>query len=391
MVFCRISVCQNTLRRQKTMRKIVFPYSFSAQLTKFFSAFSKRVRQAFFAYCTGLVMTVRFRSIKRFAEDRFNNRVDALHHFLANSPCREEKILSSIHAQITKAAGRPRKDPLLIIDDTPVERNGSHIEGAGFHHGSKGIVKGQCVVTAVVLLARLVLGLATKGYRPKRTCPRKQFKTKIDLALEVIEEACSTFRQFTVLLDAWYTCWKVLKKISNLGWRYVAAIKSNRIVFVKGRKTSVRNLAKGRRKYYAVRLSRRRRVEVAKCIVTLPKLGEVALFITKTDGHIKYLVSNDLGLTEREAARLYAQRWTIETWHRDMKQHLGFGELFVRSWRACQRHWTLCLIAYNALVLWNASLPVRKRSGTFGSVVRTFRETDRSVYGRPNHNELKIA
>ena len=372
------------------MRKLVSPNTFSAQLTKFFSAFSKRVRKTFAVYCAGLVMTVHFRSIKRIAEDYYNGRVDALHHFLANSPCREEEILSSIQTQITKTAGTPRKDPLLIIDDTPVDRNGPCIEGAGFHHSSRGIVKGQCVVTAVVRLAQVVLGLATKGYRPKRSCPRKQFKSKIDLALEVIENACGIAGRFTTLLDAWYTCWKVLKKISDLGWRYVAAIKCNRIVFLKGRKTSVRNLAKGRRKYRSVRLSGKRRVEAARCIVTLPKLGEAALFITRCDGHIKYLVSNDLGLTETEAVRLYAQRWTIETWHRDLKQHLGFGELFVRKWRACQRHWTLCLIAYNALVLWNASLPVSRRSGTFGSVARAFRESY-GIYRRVNHCEPKVA
>jgi hypothetical protein len=73
-----------------------------------------------------------------------------------------------------------------------------------------------------------------------------------------------------------------------------------------------------------------------------------------------------------------------------LKQHLGFGELFVRKWRACQRHWTLCLIAYNALVLWNASLPVSRRSGTFGSVARAFRESY-GIYRRVNHCEPKVA
>lgn len=37
--------------------------------------------------------------------------------------------------------------------------------------------------------------------------------------------------------------------------------------------------------------------------------------------------------------------------HREIKQHLGFGEVFARRWQAVQMHWTLVALAYNVVEL----------------------------------------
>jgi hypothetical protein len=49
--------------------------------------------------------------------------------------------------------------------------------------------------------------------------------------------------------------------------------------------------------------------------------------------------------------KLYRQRFEIEFFHRDIKQYLGFGEMFMRSHHCVQKHWTLVLVAYNAVAL----------------------------------------
>ena len=357
------------------MRRSTLPRVFSAEIAAFFDGFSCRVHKALLAYCVGLVMLARFRSVKRIAEEYLEGKVDSLHHFLKNSPCRGQKLRAALNGELCQGLCRSDKVPLLIIDDTPIEREGPAIEGVGVHYGGKGLVKGQCVVTAILRQGNLKLGLAVKGYRPKCSCPPEEFQSKVDLAVEVLEEAASMGAKFTVLLDAWYACQRVLNSVAERGWRYLAAIKSNRRIVLEGNKSYVRHLAKGPRSYQRVRLSRKRWVKVAKRIVLLPKVGLVALFIIKTRGETKYLISNDLELTPAQAVKLYGGRWSIETWHRDLKQHLGFAELWVRSWQACQRHWTLCLVTHNTLVLWNASLPAKSRKRTFGSIVRSFRTT----------------
>jgi SRSO17 transposase len=298
--------------------------------------------------------------------------VDGLHHFLHDSPWREEEVERAQQEMIARRAQSHHDMARLIIDDTPFEREGSKIEGLGIHHGPKGLVKGLCAVTAIVRTARESWCWAIRGYRPKRDCPAGAFRSKIDLAASIIEGACVLGSRVVVLMDTWYACKRLLNRIEAHGWRYVAAIKVNRLLRVDGRTTAARHLAKGPRRYVTVRLSKRRKVRVARREAVLPGVGPVAVFITKTAARTKFLISNDLTMTPRQAVILYAERFLIETFHRDAKQHLGLGEMWARSWQAVQRHWTLCAVAYNALRAWNCSQRFRHRP--FGQIIRAFRE-----------------
>lgn len=347
---------------------------FSAEVLGFLSSFRRRAWRAHAVqYALGLVLLVRFRSVSELARRMGEQAVDALHHFLHDSPWSEGWAVWQQYATIAERVRATGERIRLILDDTPVERAGPHIEGLGIHHSAKGLIRGQCAVTAVVKAGALTLAWAVRGYVPKGACGPGEFQSKVELALAILWPAQALGEGVTVLLDSWYACKKILNRIAGYGWRYVAAIKCNRVVWVGNRKTNVRHLAKGPRQYERVKLSRRRTVWVAKCRVMLPGIGAVALFITKLDGGVKFLVSNDLELAPADAVREYAVRFSIETFHRDLKQHLGFGELWCRSWRAVQRHWILCQAAYNALQFWNASRPPRCRCKTFGQTVRAFR------------------
>ncbi len=349
---------------------------FSAEVSAVLSAFRRRAwRVHALQYVFGLVLLTRFRSVTELARRVGNDQTDSLHHFLHDSPWNESYVRWAEYQRVAEVLRDTGKPIQLILDDTPVERTGKHIEGLGVHHSAKGLVKGLCAVTARVKAGHIALAWAVRGYRPKRSCPQGAFKSKVDLAVEILLGALQLGTNVTVLMDSWYACQEILNKIASYDWRYVAAIKSNRVVIVNGHKTCVRHLAKGPRNYMSVQISKRRTVRVAKRLVTLPGIGPVALFITKLDGSVKFLVSNDLTLTPEEAVRQYAERFWIETFHRDIKQHLGFKELWVRSWHAVQRHWTLCLVAYNTLQLWNASLPSRQRLATFGEIIRAFRRS----------------
>ncbi len=318
----------------------------------------------------GRILRLRFRSLSEIAASMGQTGVDRLHHFLHDSPWDERPVLAAQQRQIVQTARHRRGEKVLVIDDTPIPRVGKHIAGAGWHHGPQGLVWGQCCVSALVKIgtAQWVWGLL--GYRPKRVCPTGEFRSKIDLAMDLLRSARTLGKGLTVLMDAWYACRKLLAEAAYFE-RYVAALKTNRLVRVNGRQTAVRNLAKGPRDYTTVQLSKKRKVRVAKCVVELPEVGSVALFICKLSGQTRYLISNDLALTGTQAVQLYAQRWAIETLHRDLKQHVGLTEMWTRDWQACTRHWLLCALAYNALAHWNAAQkkPVR----TFGQIIRRFR------------------
>ena len=81
-------------------------------------------------------------------------------------------------------------------------------------------------------------------------------------------------------------------------------------------------------------------------------LSRFLLFITKGGGKkVRFLITNDLDMTESQMVELYRERFGIEIFHKDIKQHLAFGHMFMRSWQGVQTHWTLVMIAYNLITL----------------------------------------
>jgi SRSO17 transposase len=333
----------------------------------------------------------RFRSIQRIADTFEEGQVDSLHHFLRDGAWDHREVIRQGQETVIRKLPRSRRT-LLIIDDTPVERYGRKIEGAGCHHGPRGLLWGQCAVTAVVRSGSTNLLWDLKGYRSKKTCRAGDFKSKIDLAQEVIREADLFGRQYTVVMDSWYACSRILNQIAQLRWTFVTSVRKNRLVLINGHKTRVANLAKGPHVYRKVRLPNGRTVSATERVAYLPRFGAVKVVIGRERHERRFMITNDLGLEAAQVVRLYAQRVWIETTHENVKQHLGLGELQVRSWRAAQRHWALVLVAHNALVLWDAARPVGDGRRTFGRIIRDFRaQYERPHRRRPCTKTLQVA
>ncbi len=326
------------------------PSNVSTYIKGCLSVLSKPQRKHFLTYICGLIWIIKFRSIREISRHFGNGLVDSLHHFMKNSACKSSELeQQQQHGIATILKGQ---NILFAIDDTPCPRNGKHIEGIGIHHGADGFVKGLCAVTAIVKTQTHQFAWCIRQYVPKRQCSEGTFKSKIAIAIEILASTKKHFKQkVTVLMDAWYTCAPVLNTIIRAEWTFVAAIKQNRKILVDGKETRVRYLAKGPRHYKTIRHGKRR-LRVAKRIVYLPKVGTVALFICKYGRSRKFIISNDIHLFTKELVALYGERFEIEFFHKDIKQHLGFGELFVRSLAGVQKHWILVVIVYNTVQLW---------------------------------------
>lgn len=324
----------------------------TAYIIHILGVLTKPQRKQAVIYLLGLVWMIKFRSIKRIAEEFGHKDTDGLHHFLRHS-AQTSPATQEASREYTAACIKDADHVLLAIDDTAVERKGKHIEGVGIHHSAKGLIKGLCAVTAIVMANGKRLAWGIESYYPKSCSPKEIFESKVTIAVGIIERARQSLKQpVTVLMDSWYTCAPVLSKIIEAGWDFVAAIKQNRKVIVNGRVSHVRNLAKGPRDYMTIKLSAKRIMRVAKCTVILPKVGVVALLICKHGHHeTRFFISSLVKLSARQLVKLYRRRFEIEFFHKDIKQYLGFGEMFMRSHHCVQKHWTLVLVAYNAVSL----------------------------------------
>jgi SRSO17 transposase len=324
----------------------------TAYIIHILSILTKPQRKHATIYLLGLIWMIKFRSINRIAQEFGHKDTDGLHHFLRHS-VQASHATQQASRKYTAKCIKDSDSILLAIDDTPIERKGKHIEGVGVHHSAKGLIKGLCAVTAIVMAGGKKFAWCIESYYPKSCCPKDVFESKVTIAVGIIERARQSLKQpVTVLMDSWYTCAPVLSKIIEAGWDFVAAIKQNRKVIVNGRVSHVRNLAKGPRDYMTIKLSAKRIMRVAKTTVILPKVGVVALLICKHSRHeTRFFISSLVKLSARDLVKLYRQRFEIEFFHKDIKQYLGFGEMFMRSHHCVQKHWTLVLVAYNAVTL----------------------------------------
>jgi len=132
------------------------------------------------------------------------------------------------------------------------------------------------------------------------------------------------FQPRYVAFDGWYSSLENLKAIRAHNWQWVTRLKANRQVNSDG--TGNRALSE-----CAIREAGTR--------VHLKGYGFILVFrIDTTDGDTEYWATSDLTLTIDERAELADQIWTIESYHRALKQHTGAERCAARSARAQRNH-----------------------------------------------------
>jgi hypothetical protein len=89
--------------------------------------------------------------------------------------------------------------------------------------------------------------------------------------------------------------------------------------------------------------------------VRIPGLGKVRWGISfqnaELTGSYAVLASHRADWSAFRILSTYLQRWPIETFYQDGKEHLGFDEYRMRNAKAIQKHWCLVFVAYSFLHL----------------------------------------
>lgn len=216
----------------------------------------------------------------------------------------------------------------LIVDDTvldkPYARKMALIKKqySGTHHG---IVQGIALVNLLWTDSKKLIPINYRVYDPTR-----DGKTKNDHAREMLVSAKKQgFTPQYVLMDAWYTSIDNLKAVSRKGWLWIGALKSNRLVSViQGTYVSVSDLDWTIKPVHKVWLKAYGFVLVSKTVTP--------------DGDVTYIATNDLSLVDQATMKNhYDHRWTIETFHRGIKQCCGIEKCYAVKERS-QRNHILC-------------------------------------------------
>jgi Transposase DDE domain len=279
--------------------------------------------------------------------------------------------------KLAKALERVRGLPwkiLLIIDATIQHRASLHPENAQtFNHG-KGYVIGHQWTNIVLVLGDILIPLKpipfySKGYcRTQGLTYQSEHQRLVDylkaLDLEAYLGAYDR-REVVVLTDSGYDDKKIEQAIAQKGWNFIIALGKTRSV-----KSTALYLSSPtskpwlhvdtffrrhrRLKWDTVRLqtsgNKRTRMDlrIRHTAGYLRHVGKVELVCSerrnRPDGRRKYLACNDLRATPRQIVTGYRLRWSVELWHKSVKQNLGFEDVATHTFDAvvAHVHWVYC-------------------------------------------------
>jgi putative transposase len=243
---------------------------------------------------------------------------------------------------------------LLVIDDTTLDKPYArkialvHRHWSGKHHR---IVAGINLVTLVwsddthAVPCDYRLFDAPNDGDPKNDHFRAMLKT-------------AQQRGFTpryVCFDGWYSALENLKLIRTFGWPWLTRLKHNRLVNPDG---------EGNRPLAACNICN------AGTRVHLKGYGFILVFrIDTPDGDTEYWATSDELMTMAERTTTARQIWTIETYHRDLKQFCGIEGCAVRSERAQRNHIGWALRTYLRLI-WHEMETGHSRFATKLAIIR---------------------
>jgi hypothetical protein len=198
------------------------------------------------------------------------------------------------------------------------------------------------------------------------------FRTKIALAVELIEEALRHKVPFgVVVFDAWYLAEDLIRVLARRRQDWIRVLKTNRVLDtasfplrdangwplqLPGPHRAVDELVPliPANAYRPITV----REQTDGCFtlaVRIPGLDKVRIVVSCEDealtGRSVVLVTNRVDWSAAKIISLYLQRWPTETFYQDRKGQLGFNAYRLRSAEAMGKHWCLVFVAYSLVHL----------------------------------------
>ncbi|HSG45133.1 MAG TPA: transposase [Anaerolineales bacterium] len=228
----------------------------------------------------------------------------------------------------------------------------------------------------------------------------QQFRTKIDLAIDLVRSAIRHRLRFNILLfDGWYLSEALVAEAERRHKKWISILKKNRNletnsfqlkdangqpIKFEGEHVSVEEFAKqipanafkmvvvNEKIYWTFSLT-----------VRIPSLGKVRLVISYENGKLTdtyvVLVTNALDWEAKRIIATYLLRWPIETFYQDGKELLGLDEYLMRDAKAIGKHWCLVFVAYSLLHLDCLPSPLAKEQLPTKSIGETCRQQARAL------------
>jgi hypothetical protein len=275
---------------------------------------------------------------------------DALNRLLRVMPW-STRVLTTLLLAFAKQLGR---DGFLVLDDVIVEKAfAKRLPWAAsiYSFAKKRKVWGFHIVVLVWCSVdghwRIPVGF--RLWRPKRSCRAARYRTKLELAIELVTGVVLAQLPVQYLVgDTHYTAGWFTRRLTRMGLPWHGTLDPETSVVWRGQKQAVRDLA------LQVKLKWRQHLGVRATALTVfaPKYGHVQLVVTRNrHGNYEYLVSNDRQWDLTSMVRRKRSRWSIETVFRDSNQFTGLETCHCWTDVALVRHVGVVFLTFVVLQL----------------------------------------
>ena len=301
-------------------------------------------------------------SIQKFSFLHSKSR-SSLSRFLSKSTWNQDHVELMYHIQLEKYI---QEDSSLIFDDSLSKRPyAKKVEKVNYHfdHTQNKSVLGYSIVTSVIKSGEKIFPYSLKPYYRLEDCQSSSFKTKNQLASEIILSTKNQKNITDALFDSWYSNDEVIGACKEAGKNYVTRLKSNRNVTINHKKKWVREHAEMiQEKDWQEMRYNQERIKFFSTSAFISGIGSVHLVFSQmynkkeknwTETH--YFISNLLEENPQLILEKYLTRVGIEDFHREAKQNIGLEGYFLRKCRGIEKYLFLVMLTYSILVMQSIS------------------------------------
>lgn len=346
-------------------------------LAHFKPCFTKTQWPMFRQYIYAMFADYKRASLESFAE-QLNINYQKLQYFFSDADW-DIRHLNELRLKLLSLQPTTRATPfgVLAIDDTACPKPyAQKTQGAQIQYCAPLKREENCnvAVASCFVSESKHFPIEFKSYIPEDQLPECAFKSKLDLAKELLESAIAqNIPVSTVVVDSWYAASDFIEFVASKKLHLISEIKSNRqIIFPDPqtktwRKYRADDLAELIKKTFAHKIKNVTIPQKNGSLKSLPtysiltrlkecstELKIIFVFDSWSDfdeqkAHV--LIFTDKVSSDKKIISTYLLRWGIEENFRELKDNFAFDQYQVRHQKQIQRHWILSLLAWS-LAYW---------------------------------------
>jgi hypothetical protein len=293
------------------------------------------------------------KSVNELFIDRKNQ--SSLNRFITNPKWNIKTVTNQAKTMLLSETTLDTSFEYKIIDDTVCRKYSQNTQMVCYNHSSTmGTVLSHDYVTSLYVNNNLAVPDGLKLYGNQKKCQEKgiEFKTRLQLACDIIDEHKALAKKTIWLWDSWFTCQEMASKCKAYGYSWVGEIKSNRIVFYENKRYRLDEF------FDKIRLeggffdvvANGELYQAFKADVFMPKMGyfSIVMDVKVGTGDLHFLCTDLIGCSVEEILGHGLERHRIEDFYKGAKA-LGFGEYRFRASEAALIHAHLVTLAYTLL------------------------------------------